>query len=140
MSDTAPTTEPDAKPSRSGFLLSLIHRLIDYGRELATTIRQRTAADPAHTRASFGTIDLAVIFRSIARGLLLANALEARVLQRAAVLDKGPKPRQTRPGATPRPTTPATEPADAPLAPDPKPDGGISLPTPEQIAAGRSAP
>ncbi len=125
MSAATSTTEPDAKPSRSGLLLSLIRRLIDYGRELAATIKQQTAADPNDVRGRFGTIELALIVRSIARGLLLANALEARVLQRAAFLDKPPRPRQARPRAAPRPRAPA-EPADPPLAP---------LPTPEQIAA-----
>jgi hypothetical protein len=135
MSAAAPTTEPDAKPSRSGFLLSLIRKLIDYGKDLATTIRQRAATDPAQIRGRFGTIDLAVILRCIARGLLLAHALEARVLQRAACLDKPPSPSSTRPRATPRPTPPA-EPADPPLtAAVPELDPGISLPTPEQIAA-----
>jgi hypothetical protein len=135
MSDAAPATEPDAKPSRSGLLLCLVRKLIGYGRELATTIRQRTAINPDHTRDRFGTTDLALIIRSIARGLHLANALEARVLQRAAFLDKAPRPRGTRPRTTPRLTPPA-EPADAPLARVPEVDPGISLPTPESIAAG----
>lgn len=138
MSDPAPITEPDAKPSRSGLLLSLIRRLIDYGRDLATTIRQQSVTDPRQVRNRFGTIDLAAIVRSIARGLLLANALEARVLQRVAFLDKPPKPRQPRPRPKPRPTPPAG-PAGPPLTPAPGPDPAPGpapdgLPTPEQIA------
>ena len=41
-----PTTQPDPQPSRSGRLLSLIRKLIDYGTALVATVRQRVAADP----------------------------------------------------------------------------------------------
>ena len=76
---------------------------------------------------SLGTADLAVIFARITHGLLLAEALEARLLRRAAVLDKGPRPRLAR--STPRPTSPAPPPAQAS---DPH---LADLPTAEQIAA-----
>ena len=105
-----PTTQPDPQPSRSGRLLSLIRKLIDYGTALAATVRQRVAADPIFARTGFGTADLAVIFARIVRGLHLAQALEARVLRRAAWLDQGPRPRTARPAPKPRP--PASPPAD----------------------------
>ena len=90
MSAAAET--PATEPSPSGRLLGLVRKLIDYGRELAATIRQRTTTDPIFARCRFGTTDLAQIFVCIARGLQLANALEARVLRSAAQLDAGPAP------------------------------------------------
>jgi len=122
-----PTTQPDHQPSRSGRLLSLIGKLIDYGTALAATVRQRVAADPSFARTGFGTADLAVIFARIARGLHLAQALEARVLRRAAWLDKEPRPRTARPAPRPRPpASPLAETSDPLLG---------HLPTTEQIAA-----
>ena len=113
------------QPTRSGRLLSLVRRLIDYGRELAATIRQRTATEPVFALSCFGTIDLAVIFTRIARGVQRANALEARVLQRAAQLDAGPRRGQARSAAKP-PAAPRAAEADPSLA---------GLPTAAQIAA-----
>jgi hypothetical protein len=125
MSTTASTPTPITEPSRSGRLLNLVRKLIDYGRELAATIRQRTATEPVFALSCFGTIDLAVIFERIARGVQLANMLEARVLQRAAQLDAGPRRGRAR-SAAKAPAAPAAEPTDPHLA---------SLPTPEEIAA-----
>ena len=41
-----PTTQPDPQPSRAGRLLALVRKLIDYGKELVATIRERVVADP----------------------------------------------------------------------------------------------
>ncbi len=121
----ATTAPPPTAESRSGRLLALVRKLIDYGKELAATIRERIA-EPVFARTCFGTNDLAVIVRRIAHGVQLANALEARVLQRAAWLDKGPRP--SRPQAARNPAKPA--------APRPAADAPLShLPTAEQIAA-----
>ena len=126
MSAAAPT-EPEPQPTRSGRLLAFVRKLIDYGRDIAATIRQRVAADPSFARHRFGTADLAVIFTRIARGMLLAQALEARVLSRAAALDEGPRPRRVRSEPRPRPSgSPAAREPESPLA---------ELPTAEQIAA-----
>jgi hypothetical protein len=119
--------QADTQPSRSGRLLALVRKLITYGRELAATVRQRVAADPSFAGTSFGTADLAVIVARIARALLLAQALEARVLNRATAFDKGPRPRCAR--SAPRREPPASPPAataEPPLA---------QLPTVGQIAA-----
>ncbi len=124
MSAAPETPTPTTEPSRSGRLLDLVHRLIDYGRELAATIRERTAIDPLFVKARFGTTDLAVILARIFRGLLLAEALEARVLRRAAHLDAGPRPGKTRPAAKSPAARPTPE-IDAQLT---------QLSTPEQIA------
>jgi hypothetical protein len=125
MSAAAEAPAPTPQPRRSGGLLALVRKLIEYGRELAATIRQRTATDPFLVKARFGTTDLVLILASIARGLHLAEALEARVLRRAAHLDAGPRPGRAR-SAAKAPAAPRVAEAD------PRPAG---LPTPEQIAA-----
>src|SRR6516165_6848511 len=96
----AETPTPTTAPSRSGRLLGLVRKLIDYARELAATIHQRTAADPGFGKGRFGTTDLAAIFASITRGLLRANALEARVLRSAAHIDAERRPGRARSAAT----------------------------------------
>jgi hypothetical protein len=126
MSAAAETPAPTTEPSRSGRLLTLVRKLINFGRELVATVRERATTEPRFAKGRFGTTDLALIFARIARGLLLAHALEARVLQCAAHLDAGPRRGKAR--SAPRaPAAPrAAELADAGLA---------HLPTPEQIAA-----
>ena len=126
MSAAASTATPTTEPSRSGRLLDLLRRLIDYGRELATTLHQRAAADPAFTRVFFGTTDLASILARILCGLNRADALEARVRRRASHLDAGPRPAMARSAAKTPAAPPAATGAEA------RPAG---LPTPGQIAA-----
>ena len=126
MSAAAETPAPTTEPSRSGRLLTLVRKLIGYGREIATTIRQHTTAQPIFAKVRFGTTDLTLIFARIARGLLLANALEARVLRSAARLDAGPR----RGKARSAPRAPA-----APRVAEPMDAGLAHLPTAEQIAA-----
>jgi hypothetical protein len=128
MSEAANAPEPTTSPSRSARLLSLVRRLIDYGRELAATIRHRAVADPDIVRGSFGTIDVALILERITRGLQRAGVLEARLLGSAERLDaarrRASSPRGPR---APRPAAArATDQASARLA---------HLPTEEQIAA-----
>ena len=108
MSAAANATDPPTQPSRSAGLLGLVRKLIDYGRELATTIRQRVFTDPTSVRCCFGTADVALILARICRGLHRANALEARLLSNARRLDAAPrraaspgKPRAPRPAAAP---------------------------------------
>jgi hypothetical protein len=122
----AETPAPTTVPSRSGRLLGLVRKLIDYARELAATIRQRTAADPLFGKGRFGTTDLTAIFACITRGLLRANALEARVLRSAAHIDAERRPGQAR--------SAARAPAAPRVAAEADP-GLAGLPTPEQIAA-----
>jgi hypothetical protein len=134
---SAPTTTPDpnpagaAKPSRLECVLNLVRKLIDYGKEIATTLRERsTTIDlPAITRP-FGTRDIVLILARITHGLLLANALEARLVEGAARREAeptsaAPRAQQPRPRAAPAASHPAG-PADSHLA---------GLPTPERIAA-----
>jgi hypothetical protein len=70
---------------------SLLRKLIDYGQDLVRSVQQRAAAGTLLTIAvRFGTQDAGVILARIARGLLLANALEARLLIRPVRLDARP--------------------------------------------------
>jgi hypothetical protein len=111
-------------------LLGLLHRLIEYGKALAATLRQQSAtADLAAAMRPFGTRDIALILARITRGLQRAAALEERVICDAA-RRHAPPPDQpagtsaARRAAAPRPRT-------APRAPSPL----AQLPTPERIAA-----
>jgi hypothetical protein len=130
-----PATPGKDRPSRFGCLLDLVRKLIDYGKELATTLQQRattTTPDDAALRP-FGTRDIGLILARITRGLLRASVLEARVVELVA-----------RPDAPPAPSSPSRAPAQhAPRAPRPaaaRPRDAADprlalLPTPEQIAA-----
>ena len=136
---SAATSADLPPPTRSGGLLSLVRKLIDYGRELAATLRQCAVPhDTAHLRRSFGTCDLAVILARITQGLRRAGLLEERIVGAAARLDAEPQPKPT-----PSPRTPRARPCEAaPPAPrqtqapaadtDPR---LAHLPTPDEIAA-----
>jgi hypothetical protein len=90
MSAAAEASDPPTQPSRSASLLSLVHKLIDYGRELAATIRRRAFTDPTSVICCFGTADVALILARISRGLHRADALEARLIRCADRLDAAP--------------------------------------------------
>jgi hypothetical protein len=124
--------ETDA-PSRTGRLLSLVRKLIDYGRELAASLSQHSGTmDLAPVMRAFGTRDIARILARITCGLLRAQALEDKVLHNAARLDIDQQP-NPHPAASTRSPSAPRPPGDRPqLGPDLAP---LSLPTPEQIAA-----
>jgi hypothetical protein len=129
------TTHPDSDPagtgngSRVGRLLDLVRKLIDYGKELATSLQQRGLA--AHLPVNpFGTSDIALILARITRGLHRADALEARLVRRAATLDAQPRPPTPSSRPSPRRAKPAV-----PCAGDAGPSLA-HLSTVEQIAAG----
>ncbi len=121
-------------PSRTGRLLGLVRTLIDRGKQLATTLQQRTATtNLSGIIRNFGTIDIADIVARITRGLLRAAALEAKLDQRlarqqaqqaAAAILTAPSCREPR---APRPSEPQRRPPEDP--------GIAHLPTPEAIAA-----
>jgi hypothetical protein len=129
MSAAANATDPPTQPSRSAGLLGLVRKLIDYGRELATTIRQRVLTDPTSVRCCFGTADVALILARICRGLHRADALEARLLSNAHRLDAAP--RGAASPRAPRAPRPAAAPSDR-IALVPGLDPGI--PTPDRLA------
>ena len=99
---------PDPKPSRASGLLALVRALIDYGRHLATTFRSNPHP--------FGAADIALILARITRGLLRAEALEARIIRNAARLDTPPTP----PRATSHRQSPPAPAAAAPRCPCPR--------------------
>jgi hypothetical protein len=116
-------------PGAIGRVLSVVRKLIDYGKELASTIQQRAAAPGfALFARSFGTADLAVILARITNGLRRAAALEARLCRRAARgqdltptpirLPATPGPRAARQVAPPdaAPRTPKRQPHRGPAS------------------------
>ena len=138
MSAAASVPDPTTQPSRRARLLDLVRKLIDYGKELATTLRQRASTDLRFDALRFGTSDLALILARITRGLHRATALEARLLQNAARLDAEPAPSRAPPRPRQRTAQPAARrphQADDLLAHLPRPSS-----SPPRSAAGRSAP
>ena len=129
MSAAANAPDPPTSPAARRACSTSSASSIDYGKELAATIRQRAFTDPGSVISCFGTADVAQILARISRGLHRANALEARLLRNADRLDAAPRGaarpqgRRAHPGQPPRA---AADEANARLA---------RLPTPEQIAA-----
>jgi hypothetical protein len=105
----------DPKPSRAARLLGLVRQLIDYGRQLAATLRGNPPP--------FGPDGIALILARITHGLLRAEALEARIIRDAARVDAGPVP----------PRAPCHR--KSPPAPGLDPGLDPGMPTSEQIAA-----
>ena len=142
---SAPTTAPDAHradgdvPAAIGRVLSLVRKLIDYGRQLAATVQQRAAA-PGFVQFArpFGTADLGVILARITCGLRRAAALEARLCRHAARgKDLTPAPIRLPAARAPRPARPVAPAAPAqPQSANPTNGPRLArLPTEEQIAA-----
>ena len=91
-------TVNDAGPqSRARRFLSVVRRLIDYGKGLAATLQQRTPGSnhPPEQLMTFGTRDIALILQRISRALNLAAALDVILARRA--LRREPPPRTTEP-------------------------------------------
>src|SRR6516164_7300110 len=119
MSAATSAPPPTDKPTPSGRLLSLVRKLIDYGRQLGAALTQRTA-DLASVTRDFGTKDIALILARIRCGLERANLLEARIIDEAAQLDAAPaRPAAVAPRAppaAPRPPAPPKQQPDPRLA------------------------
>ncbi len=132
-----PASSGGATLSRVGRALSLVRKLIDYGKRLAGTLQQPTVAatDVFDASMNFGAADLAAIVARIARALHLAGALEDRLISLAAQPERasrGNLPAVRQPCAAP-----PAEHAAPPVAPSD--DGAQSnldgLPAAEDIAA-----
>ena len=132
---SAAPTAPVSQPSRSAGLLSLVRKLVCYGTFLAATLRQHGLGDhPAIQGRLFGTTNVTLILARIARGLLRAAALEARLQCSAARLDAPLRPLAPRaPAAAAEPRAPHRR---ARLS-DADDDAALlaRMPTPEEIAA-----
>jgi hypothetical protein len=125
-------------PSRTGRILGFLRKLIHYGKEVAGVLRPHASApDPVIVARDFGTHfgthDIALILARITRGLLLAVALQARLIRDFARKQKQspapiPSPRR------PRPARPAA--ARAPRRAQDDPASLLTrMPTAEEIAA-----
>jgi len=127
-------------PAAIGRVLSVVRKLIDYGKQLADTVRRRaTAPGFARFAARFGTADIAAILACITDGLLRAAALEARLCQRAERgQDLKPPPIRLPAIRAPHPARQVAPPSDPP-APEPTNDPQdprlARLPTADEIAA-----
>ncbi len=137
-----PTTDPDppsnapAMPAAIGRVLSVVRKLIDYGKALASTVQQR-ATDPGFARfaARFGTADIAAILACITNGLLRAAALEARLCQRAERGQDLTPPPCRIPTIRGRHLAPPSAPPERERANDPPDPRLARLPTAGEIAA-----
>lgn len=135
---TAEATVPDpppepgpatVAPGRFAPLLSLVRRLIDYGKQLATALQAPTpATDLDEVAATFGSYDFGQIIASIIRGLNRAHALATKLEH----LDARPQP-APRPEAVPAPPRPRAAASATPRA-GKRAASPIRIPTPEQIA------
>jgi hypothetical protein len=101
-----PNPQPAANgadaPSRTTRLLGFLHRLVDYGRELAHSLRQGLTVRELHPVAlCFGTPDVMLILRRISDGLRIARMLRTRLETRIARTEDAP------PRAKPAPPTAA---------------------------------
>jgi hypothetical protein len=123
-------------PSRTGRLLGLVRKLIDYGKGLASALQQRASAtNLAVITRNFGTTDIALIVAHITRALHCAVLLEARLLnRRIGQQADGPAP-------TSSPSRPALTSSLSPRQPradrfaDGSDPGLAHLPTVRDIAA-----
>jgi hypothetical protein len=132
-SDLPPQPGPtaEARPRRFAPLLSLVRRMIDYGRQLAASLQNPTATtDLDHVAETFGSYDFSRIIASILRGLHRAGLLQARLTRLDARPDPEPNPIGSGPS---RPHGGAPYAPHTPRGNQPPPDL-IRMPTPEQIA------
>jgi hypothetical protein len=114
--------------TKTGRLLGLVRKLIDYGKQLAATLQQRTAKLD-DIICSFGTTDIARILASITRGLHLAAALEAKVANRPVRPPAAPAAATRTPSLRQPRTAPPKDQTAAEV--DPR---VAAMPTPSEIA------
>ena len=124
--ETTPT--PKAAPRVADGLVALVRRLVAFGQDLLETLqRGNTGFPPLPVVRRFGTISLSLVIARITRGLLLAEALEARLLRRR------PRPEPSVPVDRPRRDPAPRRPCRTDAEDDAELEAG--LPTAEEIAA-----
>src|SRR5271170_4958950 len=80
-------------PSRSGRLLSLVRKLVDYGNQLIVALRPRLPSkDNTDLVCAFGTSNVILILARIALGMKRAGFLADKITLTAASIDAGPQP------------------------------------------------
>src|SRR5579863_7640487 len=85
QSSASPSQDDSACPTNVAFVLHAARILVEYGRHLIDTIRQRaTTPDFDTIAACFGTASLSAILAHLNRGILRAAALERVLLARDA--------------------------------------------------------
>lgn len=127
---TQPPGPQDPGTNRHAPTLGLIHRIIDYGRDLIAALRRQNTPGTL-VALRFGTINLVLIIARISRGLAIAARLEERLLRtgrpHAAHPPRPARPRPARPPEPPRPPKLSQAEDDAALL--------RALPTAREIAA-----
>jgi hypothetical protein len=135
------TNRPDPSPdrpvastsSRTGRLLNMVRRLMQFGANLAITLRQSASMnDVSRLIAPFGTKDIGLILARITRGLLLAATLEGRVISHPLPEKAAEKSSPGAPARKPRPARSAEQATRRVWVADPR---LAALPTEEEIAA-----
>jgi hypothetical protein len=100
-------------PTQTGRVLGLVRRLIDFGRQLVSTLQNQPAPEAlSGIILCFGTINLALIVARITRGLRLAAVLEDRLVRNPPGIDTP----SSRPASLRTPVslrTPAPRPPDS---------------------------
>jgi hypothetical protein len=139
--DLTPQTDPHqdrasgsaTSPSRTAQLLFLVRKLMDYGFELALTLKRRAAANDVSAMVRpFGTTDIALILARITRGLRLAGVLEERLMRHPVLKEN--KPTSTSAPSTSAPSRRRPRAARPPARRIADPDTNLAnLPTAEQI-------
>jgi hypothetical protein len=124
-------------PPALGRILSLVRKLIDFGKQIATTVKQRAAsADFSLLASSFGSADLAVILARITNGLRGAMALETALCQRAVRGQDLTQSPSRMPATRAHHAQRQVAPPAAQPEPDPTQDPRLArLPTEQEIAA-----
>ena len=122
--------DPASRASGGGRLLGRVRALVAYGRDLVATLQSRAEPDPPLDVARrFGGVSLALIIARITRGLMIAAALERRLLH--------PRPRgpaQSQESRLAMPVSP--RPTRAPRRPRPDEEAELlaGLPSAREIA------
>ncbi len=126
--------DPVPRDPARGRLLGLVRRLIDFGRDLMTAMQGRETPDapPVAITRRFGSLNVALIIARITRGLMIAAALEQRLLRPAPPMAPRPPPAGPRPDRKPNPRP---ERQSRPPSPDPDAELLGALPSAREIAA-----
>jgi hypothetical protein len=139
MSEAA-TSADQPLPSRSGRLLALVQKVVNYGNQLIASFRQYPPSvhDTPHLQRTFGVANIVVILSRIALGVRRARFLADKITRTTAQLDSG-TPTEPPPRA---PTTRASATQRAPRLQLEEPEYAnetlallARLPNPDQIAA-----